>query len=230
MNRVSPVSCKPIFAFVSVCLIFLLLSAGCATPSSNDEGLDSSGNEVVPTEPVEDEPSTGDENDTTTGFSAQILESNMVGSGPMVVTVFGGVATDFINKPGLVIYANTDYAVPPEGYSISYSPESTSYHQWRNLENSDQWIELTTTQIVRGIGVQFFADDSQGWARLLLDGAEVWRGDTYGRWTDGTNWACYIEVTGLSEKEHTLRVENRGTPGGANGKVVAVYFFGLRLP
>jgi hypothetical protein len=168
--------------------------------------------------------------DVPTGVEAQIIESNPVGSGPMVVTVYAGDSSKFQDRPDLIVYANADYAAPPDGFQIRFAPESTSWYQWRNLENPSHWVEISNTREVTAIGVQFFADSTQGWARLILDGAEIWRGDTYGRWTDGYNWACYVEVSGVAPGAHTMRVENLGMAGGGGGQVVAVFFFGFRLP
>jgi hypothetical protein len=158
----------------------------------------------------------------------QLIQTVPVGSGPMAINIYSGDASSFGNRPELIVYANGELYPPPEGFSLKFSPDSTSWYHWRNLENSSQWFELGVTRQVTSIGVQFFADTTQGWAGLVLDGSEVWRGDTLSCF-DGTNWACYVEITGISQGPHTLRVENLGIPGSGGGQVVAIYFFGFRL-
>ncbi|NJN94469.1 MAG: hypothetical protein HC875_10445 [Anaerolineales bacterium] len=60
------------------------------------------------------------------------------------------------------------------------------------------------------MGVQFMGDPYQGWARVLFDGVEVWRGDTAAIWSKHGRHGGYIEISGLAPGPHTLRAESLG--------------------
>ena len=82
----------------------------------------------------------------------------------------------------------------------------------------------------RCIGVQLWGATDGGWARVLIDEAEVWTGSTYSSGNDSP-WgvfAKYLEACELSAGIHTIRVENIGTSGIGGGMEVIVIFFGMR--
>jgi len=60
------------------------------------------------------------------------------------------------------------------------------------------------------MGVQFFGDPQIGWARVLFDGVEVWRGNTSAIWSQNGRHVGYIEIAGFSPGRHTLRAESLG--------------------
>ncbi len=49
-----------------------------------------------------------------------------------------------------------------------------------------------------------------GWARVLFDGVEVWRGNTSAIWSKPGRHGGYIEISGLSPGMHTMRAESLG--------------------
>ncbi|HSG45271.1 MAG TPA: hypothetical protein VLA72_19160 [Anaerolineales bacterium] len=57
------------------------------------------------------------------------------------------------------------------------------------------------------MGVQFRGDHVIGWAHILFDGEEVWRGDTSRIWSDLKIHGGYIEISDLEPGEHIIRVE-----------------------
>ena len=79
------------------------------------------------------------------------------------------------------------------------------------------------------VGVQFWGDTSDGWARVIVDGAEVWSGSTYGSDANypGNAFVKYLEISGLEQEIHTVRVENTGVAGAGGGDDVTIFFFGL---
>ena len=111
----------------------------------------------------------------------------------------------------------------PEGVLLSYSNDSILYGTNRVLWSDDDWVEITTDAPFKSIGVQFRGDYVIGWARVLFDGEEVWRGDTTRIWAELRIHGGYIEVSGFEPGEHTLRVERLEI----DSRPVVVAFFGL---
>jgi formylglycine-generating enzyme required for sulfatase activity len=60
------------------------------------------------------------------------------------------------------------------------------------------------------MGVQFLGDPQTGWARVLFDGVEVWRGNTTAIWSTHGRHGGYIEISGFGPGPHTLRAESLG--------------------
>ncbi|UCF28754.1 MAG: hypothetical protein JSW42_03440, partial [Chloroflexota bacterium] len=60
------------------------------------------------------------------------------------------------------------------------------------------------------MGVQIYGDHTIGWARVLFDGEEVWRGDTAEIWSHLGRHGGYIEISGFDPGTHTIRVESMG--------------------
>jgi hypothetical protein len=73
------------------------------------------------------------------------------------------------------------------------------------------------------MGVQIYGDHTIGWARVLLDGEEVWRGDTAAIWSHLGRHGGYIEISGYDPGRHTIRVESMGF----DYHPVTVAFFGF---
>jgi len=135
------------------------------------------------------------------------------------------------NEPDLIIWANPEHQSPPDGIQIEYAPNTIPYAQWRLLHQEGEWIEATFTLDTAAIGVQFTGDKWCGIGRVLVDGEEVWSGDTYGPWPDGPGYNVYIRVAGLGPGSRTIRVENPGLKGpNSLDAFLHVYFFGLDYP
>ena len=71
-------------------------------------------------------------------------------------------------------------------------------------------IEVTTDLSFNAIGVQFFGEAQIGWARVLFDGQEVWRGNMADLYEGLGRHGGYIEITGFEPGHHTIRAESLG--------------------
>ncbi len=110
-----------------------------------------------------------------------------------------------------------------DGVRLNYSNESLIYGTNRVLWTDEDWIEIITKDTFSNLGVQFRGDYVIGWARVLFDGEEVWRGDTSKIWSDLKIHGGYIEVSGFEAGQHTLRVERLTI----DSRPVIVAFFGF---
>jgi hypothetical protein len=148
-------------------------------------------------------------------------------SSPQVsVDMIYGDARNFTDPPDLVAYANTDHTAPPEGVTIHAECGSGGcwrYYQWIAFGSSSTYVEAIYGQPTTSIGVQFWGDTNDGWARVLVDGQEVWVGNTHG---EDSNWpggafVRYLNISGLEKSVHTIRVE------GMSQGDVTLYYFGF---
>ena len=69
-----------------------------------------------------------------------------------------------------------------------------------------------------------------GWARVLFDGVEVWRGDTSSYYHDAEGYlhAVYVEVRCFPPGIHTLRIEGLVLVGSGGGQSIPISYFGIR--
>ncbi len=111
----------------------------------------------------------------------------------------------------------------PDGVGVSYSEESMPYGVNRVLWHQDDWMEIAFREPFTSAGVQFRGSYVIGWARVLFDGQEIWRGDTAEIWSELKVHGGYIEVKGFGSGEHILRVERLDV----DSRPVMVAFFGL---
>lgn len=139
------------------------------------------------------------------------------------VSVHPGYARKFATQPDVYVDANKDEKLPPEGFLLSHSEDSISYGLNRVLWGEGSWVEISTGQPVSAMGVQIYGDHTIGWARVLFDGQEIWRGDTSEIWAYQGRNGGYIEVSAFEPGLHTLRVENMGF----DYHPVTVAFFGF---
>jgi pSer/pThr/pTyr-binding forkhead associated (FHA) protein len=143
-----------------------------------------------------------------------------------IVTLHIGDARTFSQPPAMVAYANTQARPEPPEVVINENCNDRCwrYNEWLAMGTLGLWIDATSTEQVTALGVELWGDQNDGWARVLLDGDEVWRGDTRGadgNWPGGA-FVRYLEIAGLPLGIHTLRVEPLGEGGS-----VTMYFFGF---
>lgn len=129
---------------------------------------------------------------------------------PVTVTVHGGDVHYFDSPPDVYAVANDQNVPSPAGIQIRYHEESIPYGTHRVLWWKGDWIEATTETPYTSIGVHLWGSGYLGWARVLFDGTEVWRGLTTSLGKHHGYFGGYIEVTGFEPGEHTIRVENLG--------------------
>ena len=116
----------------------------------------------------------------------------------------------------------------PAGISIAYTENAGPWYEWLVLKEPGDWVQAASPEGYRALGIQFWGDETNGWASVILDGVEVWRGDVTAFGTDGTNYFVYVELTGEVSGAHTLRTEVLGLPGKAGGDNVPVFYFAYR--
>jgi hypothetical protein len=126
------------------------------------------------------------------------------------VDVYGGDSRFFAKAPELMAIANTMDREAPKGISIRYDGNTIPSGIHRVLWWNGNWIEATTDLPFNAIGVQFFGEAQIGWARVLFDGEEVWRGNTADLYVKDGRHGGYIEVTGFEPGRHTIRAESLG--------------------
>ncbi len=144
---------------------------------------------------------------------------------PTVVLHYGD-ARMFSQPPEVIAYANTQArSAPPEiAISEGCAEDCLRYYEWLGIPEANQWIEASTTISATAMGVQLWSDTTGGLARIYLDGEEVWSGDTRGEdnlWPGGA-FVRYLEISGLADTTHSLKVEALG-----EGGPVTTYFFGV---
>jgi hypothetical protein len=139
------------------------------------------------------------------------------------VNVHPGYTRDFVVQPDVYADANSEENPSPEGINVTHSEESISYGLNRVLWGVGDWVQASTDLPFETMGVQIYGDHTIGWARVLLDGEEVWRGDTAAIWSHLGRHGGYIEISGYDPGRHTIRVESMGF----DYHPVTVAFFGF---
>jgi len=142
-------------------------------------------------------------------------EENLVVPAPAVpadlavnVIVYGGDSRFFEKPPDVVANANTADRPSPDGVAIAFDNHTIPYGIHRILWWNGNWIEASTDLPFSATGVQFFGEQQIGWARVLFDGVEVWRGNTSAIWSKNARHGGYIEISGFGPGTHILRVES----------------------
>lgn len=138
-------------------------------------------------------------------------------------------------RPDVIADANQAEFPPPEGITVTAGGGYGFQKAWI-LHESGHYLEATTSDPYSAIGVQPHGESYIGWARVLFDGIEVWRGDTSTYWNDAEAYlhAVYIEVRCFPPGTHTLRIEALGIEGGggalgSGGRTdVPIAYFGFR--
>ena len=124
------------------------------------------------------------------------------------VNVIGGDSHYFKKKPELFAAANPDNVAPPDGILVQFDEQSIPYGTHRVLWRGGDWVEATTSLPYSSIGVQLWGSGYLGWARVLFDGEEVWRGLSTSMGKKYAYYGGYIEISGFEPGEHTIRVES----------------------
>jgi len=143
-----------------------------------------------------------------------------------------GNATGFADGPEYFCYARTAYyshnGLPvPSQFSITSGGTiwpGVNKGGMIALQASGSWVQMATTTATTCVGVEFWCDQNDGYARVLVDGLQVWLGNIGG---DPATSPVYIEVSNLAETTHTLKVEWVGTAGPSGGTDVGTWFFGI---
>ena len=151
------------------------------------------------------------------------------------VRVYKGNAAKF-RIPPKYAYANA-LEYPSDKGLITYPPSDLIFPAGSvvSLHEPGLWIEMAYSEPATAVGVEFIGDFQDRWARVLVDGTPIWRGNTFfencpfdengvrqvhpDKCKGG--FIYYIEASGLENTTHTLRVENAG-----DGEV-SIWFFGL---
>ena len=129
---------------------------------------------------------------------------------PVDIAEHPGNSRQFGKPPDEFALANSENIGPPPGIQISYHAESIPFGTTRVLWWGGDWIEATTEEGFSAMGVQFWGAPQSGWARILFDGAEVWRGLTSSLGFEQLEYGGYIEISGFHPGLHTIRAEGLG--------------------
>jgi len=139
------------------------------------------------------------------------------------VIVHPGYVREYAVQPDLYVIANKDEVFPPDGITLAHSDDSISYGTNRVLWGARSWVKATTELPFDAMGVQIYGAPTIGWARVLFDGQEIWRGNTAEIWAHKGWHGGYIEVSGFHPGSHTLRIESMGF----DYHPVTIAFFGF---
>ncbi len=205
---------------------------------------------------IQDDPTILDENDSDVIESAEEvaisappsagrIEDGKCAPAPVRTACTGSRTVQVYTNPGWVIssdlrpeviaHANQGDFPPPAGITITSGGGYALQKAWV-LYEAGHFLEATTSDLYSAIGVQPHGESIIGWARVLFDGVEVWRGDTSSYWHDADAYlhAVYIEVSCFPPGTHTLRIEALGVEGsggalGSGGRIdVPIAYFGFR--
>ena len=124
------------------------------------------------------------------------------------VLVHAGNSRLFDVPPDFFAFANTADRPPPEGVEITSHDQSIPVGLNRVLWWNGNWVEVSFDLPITSAGVQFLGDPQIGWARVLFDGQEVWRGNTSAIWSEFGRHGGYIELSDFASGSHTIRVES----------------------
>ena len=129
---------------------------------------------------------------------------------PVTVNVHPGYTRDFAVQPDIYADANSEENPSPESIQVTHSDESISYGLNRVLWGEGDWVQASTDLPFESMGVQIYGDHTIGWARVLFDGEEVWRGNTAEIWSHLGRHGGYIEISDFEPGRHTIRIESMG--------------------
>jgi len=143
-------------------------------------------------------------------ISPPLLDTAEADNLPKSLSIYHGEARQFAVPPDIIVNANSSGISSPTGITVNHNDESIPYGLSRVLWGESSWVEAVTSEAFESIGVQILGDYTIGWARVLFDRKEVWRGNTSEIWNDKGRFGGYIEVTGIIGEGHDIRVESLG--------------------
>ncbi len=156
-------------------------------------------------------PPTGLPTNTLTPFSGSIrlLERDPVYEDDLVPVIAYAEKESRVNKNWSSFYQTQ----PNDSELVRiYTSEGVRiYDPVIALTSTDQWAEGVCMVPSTMVGVQFWGDENDGWARVLVDGTERWRGNTYGRAPN--LFVRFLEIRDLPSAPHVVRIEPIGQVG-----------------
>ena len=162
------------------------------------------------------------------GKCAEHVQATACNSGNVETITHSVYALEGQDPPELYANANqAEYPSPP-GITVQYGDGTTAWGINRILWANGDWAAATTTEPFKAIGVQVHGDHTIGWARVMFDGSEVWRGNAAGSTIADGRYGVYVEVRCFGPGQHTIRIEALGLDGGGGGRSIPVSYFGFR--
>ncbi len=144
------------------------------------------------------------------------------------VNVYSIYVMEQANPPDIRVAANAADQAPPEGISIASGGVSTGYGGGMILWQEGDWVEASTSDPYQSMGVQVHGDQTIGWARVLFDGNEIWRGDVSTFVIAEGRYGVYVEVSCFPPGNHILKIVGLGQEGSGGGRTIPVSYFGFR--
>ncbi len=144
------------------------------------------------------------------------------------VKVYSLYAMEQGNPPQIKVAANAAQQAPPAGINVTFGGVSTGYGSGMILWQEGDWVEASTSDSYQALGVQVHGDQTIGWARVLFDGLEIWRGDTSSYIIAEGRHGVYVEVRCFPPGTHSIRIEGLGAEGSGGGRSIPVSYFCFR--
>jgi hypothetical protein len=154
------------------------------------------------------------------------VETACNGSGPQV-NVQAIYALEQEGKVEIYAVPNTAEKNPPKGIDLSHGGNSTGWGKNIILWSEGDFSQAATSNPYTVFGVQIHGDQTIGWARVLLDGQEIWRGDASRYSIAEGRYGVYVEVNCVPVGTHVIRVEGLGIHGSGGGSSIPVSYFGF---
>lgn len=152
------------------------------------------------------------------------------------IITYEGDARQFYISPEIIMAESINYYNESDKGVVTYQSDDISvFNGCVSIRNEGDWIQLETTGNEVELGVQFYGDYADGWARIFLDDEAIWQVNTHyencpvddegNRLIEADKckggYIVYVNLENLSASKHTLRVVNAG------GGETTVCFFGV---
>ncbi|WP_292465988.1 PEF-CTERM sorting domain-containing protein [Methanolobus sp.] len=125
------------------------------------------------------------------------------------------------------------------GQYDSYFSSLVSGSTWTDVDgrlavlDEDGYMQITTQNPTECFCIVFASDSNDGWAKVYVDGNEVWSGDT---WADvgltqdiNAQKIRSLKITDLENTVHTIKIKNINVANCHNGHVT-IYKYGYNCP